>query len=183
MRKILYFFGQLQDTDLQWLLDAGEPRVYAAGADLIQEGREVQELFILLDGELTVSVGESTLATLSAGEVVGEMTLIDPRPPEATVTASASSLVFSVSHKLVRSKLMDDAEFAARLYRSLCLFLVNRLNRADAMIGLGGRVAELEPDDRADELSPVALEELSVAGARFDWFLNHVERPSRAIGA
>ncbi len=182
MRKILYFFGQLEDTDLQWLLDAGEPRVYATGTDLIQEGREVQELFVLLDGGLTVTVGERTLAALSAGEVVGEMTLVDPRPPEATVTASTCSLVFAVSHKRIRSKLTSDADFAARFYHSLCLFLVNRLNRADVMIGMGGRVADLETSDRTDELSPLALEDLSVAGARFDWFLNHVERPSHTVG-
>jgi hypothetical protein len=57
MRKVLYVLGELEDSDLQWLLDAGRARSAGAGETLIHEGQRLDELFIVLQGELVVRVG------------------------------------------------------------------------------------------------------------------------------
>lgn len=172
MRKVLYILGELEDSDLQWLVDAGEQVTVPADQEIIREGGAQDRLFILLEGELSVTKGGHELARLGAGEVVGDMSLLDSRPPTATVRSLGEARVYSIPHGALRSKLALDTDFAARFYRALCVFLANRLSRADAMIGAGERV-EAE-QDASDEISPEALEGVALAGARFDWFLQRV---------
>ena len=96
MRKVLYILGELEDSDLQWLFDAGKPRYVTANTQIIQEGSPLDSLFIVVDGKLSVARLGRELARLGAGEVVGDMSLLDSRPPSATVTALQDSMVFSI---------------------------------------------------------------------------------------
>ena len=169
MRKVLYILGVLEDSDLQWLIDAGQVRNLPAGTEIIREGSSVDSLFIVIEGDIRVTKGELEIAVLSAGEVVGEMSLLDSRPPTATVTATTQALVFAVPRKALRSKLDRDAGFAARFYRALCVFLANRLGRTNMLIGARDtRVPE--PEERELEMSNDVLDSVAIAGARFDWF-------------
>jgi CRP-like cAMP-binding protein len=174
MRKVLYILGELEDTDLQWLVDAGKPQNVTAQSSIIREGSRNDDLFIVIDGELSVSKMDKELARLGSGEVVGDMSLLDSRPPTATVTALSNATVYAIPQSTLRTKLASDAEFASRFYRALCIFLANRLSRTDSMIGVGARVVPEEHEQEEDEISPDALENVSLAGARFDWFLQRV---------
>jgi CRP/FNR family cyclic AMP-dependent transcriptional regulator len=169
MRKVLYILGVLQDSDLQWLIDVGEVRRLTAGTEIIHEGGPLDSLFIVLDGELDVTKGNLGIATLSAGEVVGEMSLLDSRPPAATVTATGEAAVFAVPRRSLRAKLERDTEFAARFYRALCVFLANRLGRTNMLVGArDARVAESEEVEAG--MGDDVLDTVGIAGARFDWF-------------
>lgn len=182
MRKVLYILGELGDSDLQWLLDAGSLRTVQRGTTLIEEGKSNQNLFILVEGELLVSRSGLELARLGAGEVVGDMSLIDSRPPSATVGALQTSKVFAVPQRALHAKLERDSQFAARFYRALCVFLANRLRRTGAMLGAAavsgaGRLDEGEDaEPTMDEISPDSLDTMALAGARFHWFLQEVRR-------
>jgi len=177
MRKVLYILGELEDTDLQWLLDAGTARTVAAETVIIREGQAVDDLFIVVGGELSVRLTDVEIARLGSGEVVGEMSLLDSRPPSATVVAREDALVHAIPKRTLRSKLDQDSDFAARFYRALCVFLANRLSRTDTMVGgTAGRVLDDEESSAGDEaeISPDALQNMALAGARFDWFLQRV---------
>jgi CRP-like cAMP-binding protein len=177
MRKVLYVLGELEDSDLQWLLDAGRARSAGAGETLIHEGQRLDELFIVLQGELVVRVGPeggTEIARLGPGEMIGDMSLLDSRPTNATVTTLGDARLFAISQDKLRAKLAGDTAFAARFFRAICIFLANRLNRATTMIG-AGRTPSLDATVREDdEISPEALDKLDLAGARFDWFRQHV---------
>ena len=176
MRKVLYILGELEDSDLQWLLDAGRPRRIQESEAIIREGEPLDELFIVLRGELIVAVGPENkqIARLGPGEMVGEMSLLDSRPPSATVVARGDGSVFAVSQDELRRKLGSDAAFAARFYRAICIFVANRLNRATTMIGTGSTPNLEEHVREEDEISPDALDKIDLAGARFDWFRQRV---------
>jgi CRP-like cAMP-binding protein len=177
MRKVLYVLGELEDSDLQWLLDAGRSRSVGRGDAIIREGQRQDELFIVLAGELDVRVGPAggtQVARLGPGEMIGDMSLLDSRPPNATVTALGDARLFAIAHVKLRAKLAGDPAFAARFYRAICIFLANRLNRATTMIGTG-RTPSLDATVREDdEISPEALDKVDLAGARFEWFRQHV---------
>src|SRR3954464_7355954 len=102
MRKVLFLFGQLNDDDVEWMLTAGVKRFVPAGGVLIEQGVPVEPAFILREGRLAVSLRprrgpERELARLNAGEIVGEMSFVDARPPSATVRAAEHSTVFALS--------------------------------------------------------------------------------------
>jgi CRP/FNR family cyclic AMP-dependent transcriptional regulator len=66
-------------------------------------------------------------------------------------------------------RLGQDAAFGARFYKSLAIFLSDRLRVARA-VAEGGTQAE----DEADEIDPAVLETLTRAGARFDRMLHEL---------
>jgi CRP-like cAMP-binding protein len=174
MRKVLYILGELEDSDLQWLYDAGKPRYVTASTKIIEEGSSADSLYIVVDGEFSVAKSGRELARLGAGEVLGDMSLLDSRPPSATVSAIQDSMVFAIPQSRLQTKLHADPQFGARFYRALCIFLANRLARTDAMIGAGGKLNLEEQVHEEDEISPDALGQVALAGARFDWFLQRI---------
>jgi CRP-like cAMP-binding protein len=96
MKKVLYMLGEFTDQDIDWLISTGQREHITKGAVLIQQGQPVEEIFFVLRGQLNVSienVGE--IARIGSGEIVGELSLLDSRPPNATVTALEDSVVMA----------------------------------------------------------------------------------------
>ena len=119
MRKIFYLFGQLTDADIEWMLSKGKRERVPAGTSIVREGQPIDSLFILLDGVLEVTgpgLGTDKPIRLGCGEVVGEISFVDSRPPTATVTAAAAAVVLSIPRAALLEKLEQDHEFAARFY-------------------------------------------------------------------
>ena len=81
MRKVLFIFSVLTDTDVEWLAQVGE-RVHAdVGTVLIPVGGRLDYLYFVLEGQLAIKTrGGDTIARLESGEIVGEMSLVDPAP-------------------------------------------------------------------------------------------------------
>ncbi len=178
MRKVLFILAELDDADLQWLSDAGSVRVVPDGEVLIPEGQPNHSVYIVLDGELGVlgPGGGAEINRMGQGELVGEISLLDSRPPAVTVTAAGDAKVFTITHDVLRTKMQRDPSFAAHLYRAISIFLANRLNRAQLTTSTGVE-PKLAPDVRdSDELSPELMDNLSLAGQRFLTFLDKLQR-------
>jgi bacteriocin-type transport-associated protein len=170
MRKALFFLGILDDSDMSWMISEGRKREIPAGTVLIREGTATDSLFIVLEGKLVVSTigtGDKIIAQLMCGEIVGEMSFVDSRPPSASVRATEASSVLSISRQLLSRKLELDNAFAARFYRALAVFLSDRLRSTVGLLGYGGN-QPLADREYADEIDPDTLDKISLAGARFD---------------
>ena len=96
MRKALYILGILDDSDASWLATTGKAQSISAGAVIIQQGVPVDSVFILIDGQLQVYSGSVEIAKLLAGEIVGEISFVDSRPPSASV--NPNSTLFEKRH-------------------------------------------------------------------------------------
>jgi len=156
MRKVLFIFGQLTDADVEWMAKQGRRLRVPANQVLIQEDQPVDTVYIVLQGELSVvhrgSKGET--ARLGAGEIAGEMSFVDARPPSATVRAATDSVVYAVSKRKLQEGLDQNVAFAARFYKAVATFLSDRVRMAT------------DPDYDA-ELDDAVLDNLDRAGARF----------------
>src|ERR1043166_5196310 len=111
MRKALYLLGQLSDADVEWMIAHGGKERIAAGTILIREGHPVNAIYIVLQGALEVSgsgLSGSGPIRLGCGEVVGEMSFVDSRPPSATVTAVENMVVLAIPRPALVSKLERD---------------------------------------------------------------------------
>jgi bacteriocin-type transport-associated protein len=181
MRKVLFILSELADADLDWMLQKGSRETHPAGTVLITEGKPISVLYILLDGQLSVTLSAldgKEIARLQTGEILGELSFLDSRPPTATVTALSEVTVLSIPRSALGAKLDEDAPFAARFYRALGIFLASRLRRTQQTMGYGGQEILDEDVEHEDELDPELLENVALAGARFDWMMRRLRDDS-----
>jgi len=178
MRKALYILADLDEADLAWLASAGTRRTIEPGATIISRGEPVTDFYIVLDGTLAVTVeGGKRIATLATGDIVGEMSLIERRPPLASVTALEGARVLSVPQDAIRERLKEDDAFAARFYRALAVFLSDRMRSTVAWLGYGaaGENARQTAFEQEHELDEGLLDTIHVAGDRMRRLLSLLE--------
>lgn len=165
MRKSLVLLGILDDSDVEWMLRTGVKRRVAASERLVVQGLPIEHLYVVLDGSLSVMLTDGhPVAPLLAGDVVGEMSFIDARPPSATVVAQETSWILAIPKAGVQERLDEDQGFAARFYRAIALFLSLRMRETASRLGWGQ--ARQEADD-SDEIPEDLLGRMSIAAHRF----------------
>lgn len=173
MRKALFILGDLSDSDIDWLAAAGRKEAFTEGSILIREGEASANVYILLEGRLSVRVmssGAEEINVMHPGEFIGELSFLDSRPPSATVVAAVRSTVAAISRQALSGKLERDTAFAARFYRALGIFLAHRLRRLTAKtMATDGLDSSASRNGGEDEIDPELLDSVSLAASRFEW--------------
>jgi CRP-like cAMP-binding protein len=78
--------------------------------------------------------GSQTFATLAAGDLFGEMSLVEPVARSASVTAMSATFVFRLPHDALRALIAEDAQVASVLLVQIVKVLSERLRRANQML-------------------------------------------------
>ncbi len=180
MQQVLYILGELIDDDVDWILAVGQRQELPAGEVLIQEGMPADALFLVLEGSLGVSVAgvNHELAQLVTGDIVGEMSFIDSRPPSATVKTLEPCLLLTLPRAELAERLKLDTAFASRFYKALAVLLSNRLRGTVRVMGKrGSQPNDLEFHDQMQEedLSQDMSDNVAIAKVRFDWLLRRLK--------
>jgi CRP/FNR family transcriptional regulator, cyclic AMP receptor protein len=179
MRKVLFILGQLNDSDVEWLSTAGERQKIAAGTELIPEGAEIDAVYIILDGQMSVWAGGGRvkLGTVASGDILGEISLVDSSKTLASIVCDTESSVLAISKSKLTQRLAADVGFAARFYKALALFLASRMRRNTRQMGYGKVEEEPSRGQRdVDELDEAVLDNVHLAGARFERILQKLAR-------
>ncbi len=176
MQKVLFLFAEINDDDIDWMISTGKLAIVPSGTVLIEQNKPIDSLYILLKGQVSVSVtdGEHTtnVAELSSGEIFGEMSFIDSALPSATVTTSIDSEILSVSREKLATRLNEDIGFASRFYRAMSIFLSSRLRKTMKYIDYD-KQGQISID--RDEIGAELQQSVPFAKARYDWLLRHFE--------
>ena len=116
-------------------------------------------MYLLLDGEIGLTMKDRVFGTVKAGEIFGELSVIAGLPRSATATAKNDCQVLSLDEKLFHSALEKTPEFA------LMLMSIMGQRLRDTVARLAGASIAIPPADRSGVLDPRMLEELA-AGLR-----------------
>lgn len=121
------FFQNFTPKELSRVAELVEEVDAEAGAELIDQGRPGQECYVIVEGEAGVFISGERKATLGAGEMVGEMALIDHRPRSATVKAMTPMKLLAFDAKRFKT-LLDEMPKASQHVMQL---LTERLRQND----------------------------------------------------
>jgi CRP/FNR family cyclic AMP-dependent transcriptional regulator len=98
-----------------------------AGKEIVKEGTQGHEFFLILDGEARVSRGGTEVATLKDGDYFGELALLDRAPRDATVTAATPMTLLVIGQREF-SGVLDEVP---GLSRKLMVGMARRLREMD----------------------------------------------------
>lgn len=204
LQDVPLLFGELRDSDVDWLIQHGQVEFIAPGIELIQAGRPLEYLYVILRGKVSVFAQQGTdnfmdsmfgilegndhdsspateIASSLRAEIIGETALINARLPIYTFKAAEDSqvLVLAINKQQLTSKLQQKPEMGARLYRVIAMLLSGRLQGLISRLGYGRssyRVGEaLIGVEYEDELGLNEMENISQGGARFEWMLKRLQ--------
>ena len=199
VKDALFVFGEMRDSDIDWLTAAGQVEKLAPDKVLLQAGRPVEALYIVLDGMLSISRPEGdfnslslcfsglekstrsqkVFAEISRGGLPGIVSVLDFQPLPVTIRAVKESLVFVVPRQRLVTKVQQDMGFASRLYRVIAIQISDLLQTVMAHLGCDrqsynqsqGMDETVEYDD---ELDLDSLHQVSQGAAKFNWMLKRL---------
>jgi CRP/FNR family cyclic AMP-dependent transcriptional regulator len=92
--------------------DALTKRVLPASEYIFKEGEKGSEAYLIMDGQVEIRLGAfgdnpKVLATLSKGDVIGEMSLVDQRPHMASAMAMNDITVAVLTSDSFKQRLKD----------------------------------------------------------------------------
>jgi CRP/FNR family cyclic AMP-dependent transcriptional regulator len=121
----------LDASQLDALLMALEPEEVAAGETLITQGSPSDALYLVWDGWLEIELAGRTraLSRLGPGEVVGEVSLLDPGPATATVRSDAGCTVLVLRRARLEQLWAEHPAIATRCLAYLSREMAQRLRR------------------------------------------------------
>jgi CRP/FNR family transcriptional regulator, cyclic AMP receptor protein len=86
-----------------------------AATVIAREGATGNEFIVVLEGELEVRHGDEVVASICAGDFVGEIALLDNRPRTATVVAKTPVVIEVISRQEFSALLADAPEVAQEI--------------------------------------------------------------------
>lgn len=118
----LDLFRHLSDTTLATLLSLMGQRSIAAGELLFQQGDPGDTCYVIVSGELEVftyaGTTERQLEVFYAGQLVGEMALLDQSPRSAAVRALADSELLVLGEAAFKTLIEANPDLAMSMLRS-----------------------------------------------------------------
>jgi CRP-like cAMP-binding protein len=128
------WIGHLKDDDRDLLSSYGEFFPGHPGNVIIEEGAMQTEVFVVISGKLEVRAeqedgSEILLAQVGPGETLGEISLFDPGPAAATVTAVEFSQLWRIADADLMEFMQENPGAGNVLLRTLASILAQRLRQ------------------------------------------------------
>jgi bacteriocin-type transport-associated protein len=205
LQDVPLIFGELSDSDVDWMLGVGRLEEIAPDAVLIRTGEQIENLYVILQGTLALFVKEqkqNPLASLFAaletdaedddqslereivrlyrGEIVGEAVTLDNPTSTYTLRALEKSILLKIPQQQLLLKLQQDVGTAARFFRVVAMLLSGRLQGLISRLGYGRTSYQIGQSlelsaQYEDEIDLDTMDNLTLGGARFDWMLRRLK--------
>jgi CRP/FNR family cyclic AMP-dependent transcriptional regulator len=128
------WIGHLKEDDRDLLSSYGEFFPGHPGNVIIEEGKMQTEVFVVISGKLEVHAKQEDgsdilLAQVGPGETLGEISLFDPGPAAATVTAVEFSQLWRIADDDLMDFMKENPGAGNVLLRTLASILAQRLRQ------------------------------------------------------
>lgn len=111
--------------------DEKDPAVFEAGATIFEADEKGDFMYVVIEGEIDISLKGQVLETVQAGGMFGEMALIDNLPRSATAVARTSCKLAKVDETRFMYLIQNTPSFAVQIMR----IMSDRLRRQNQQAG------------------------------------------------
>jgi len=101
----------------------------APGQFLFREGDKGDKMYVLLEGEVDIFLGDFVLETAGPGALIGEMALIDDSPRTANAVAKTPSKLAQIDRRRFHFLVQQTPHFATHVMK----ILATRLRHMNAV--------------------------------------------------
>jgi CRP-like cAMP-binding protein len=91
----------------------------AAGEFLFKEGDKRDVMYVLLEGEMDIRLGEYVVETAVPGALIGEMALIDDSPRAANAVAKTACKLATIDRRRFHFLVEQHPQFATHVMKEL----------------------------------------------------------------
>ena len=95
--------------------DAASWQAYAAGEVIFRAGDYADRMYVVVEGELRVSLHGNEIDKLSGGDIFGEMGMVENRPRSGTVTAVTNCTLIPIDRLRFAALVRQHPGFATRV--------------------------------------------------------------------
>jgi len=111
--------------------NAPEVIAVVAGGYIFRIGEAAKVMYLVIEGEVDLMLGDTVVETAGEGAFIGEMALIDDEPRSASARARSDCRVFPIDEARFQSLVQETPFFALQVMKALA----RRLRKMDALIG------------------------------------------------
>ena len=106
--------------DIRELLEASEDiEVYSPGDIVFREGDQAHHMYVVLDGELELRVGERAVARSQAGDLLGEMAIVGSHKRTTTAVAKTACRMAPITERRFVMLVHETPYFALHVMKVL----------------------------------------------------------------
>jgi CRP-like cAMP-binding protein len=107
-------------------------KTYSAGEDIVRQGEMGECMFVIQEGEAEVLIddgegGKTRVDVMHAGEVFGEMAILERQARSATVRALGPMRVLTIDKKTFLRRVQEDPSLAFMVLKAMS----NRVRKLD----------------------------------------------------
>jgi CRP-like cAMP-binding protein len=113
----LTLFADLTRPQLELIAQSYEEDLFSEGQRVLHHGMSGTGLYVILDGEAVVSLGDKELARLGRGEFFGDVSALTGSPPTTDIVASQPLRCLVVPREEVEPFLLAYPSVAVRMLK------------------------------------------------------------------
>ena len=118
-------------ASLKLFRNAPEVIAVSAGNYVFRKGETAKVMYLIIEGEVELMLGDTVVETAGEGSFIGEMALIEDEPRSASARARGDCRVFPIDEARFQLLVKETPFFALQMMKTLA----QRLRKMDVRLG------------------------------------------------
>jgi CRP-like cAMP-binding protein len=114
--RSISWLKDMEEQKFKEVVELFQDRVYSVDQPLVKVEGKDEGLFVIVRGNVKVSIGNQVVDVLGPGSVVGEMSILTDNPKSASVTAESPVTVMWISNSKMKRVLRSAPELEDKLW-------------------------------------------------------------------
>ena len=105
--------------DLEAIAGVADEVTIDAGETVITQGEHLHHAYVVEEGSASVEINGEQAGDVSEGEILGEISMFDPAPAAATVTATSAMRLLVIRHDEFEETIRHHPELAISMLKTM----------------------------------------------------------------